>query len=145
MGRKEEGFSGGGDAVVSAEATVAMVGASAPDDPAELFLNGVPHCEQNGAARSTSEPHCWHRSICNGPTDRPLVYYLALTVLKRAVEVSQCGKLREYSVYPPGLRSSSVCLMHGISHAKIQIREKAHQSGRTQARVLTGDESQWFC
>jgi hypothetical protein len=67
-GRKEEGFRGGGYAGTSAEA--AVVGASAPDDTAELFLNGLPHCEQNGAVRSTSEPHCWHRSICNGSTDR---------------------------------------------------------------------------
>src|SRR5438128_11422897 len=28
---------------------------------------------------------------------------------------------------------------------EIQICEKAHQRGRNQARVLTDDESQWFC
>jgi hypothetical protein len=56
----------------SAAATVVTVGASAPEaieDPAELSLNGLPHCEQNGAAQSTPEPHFWHRSICNGSTD----------------------------------------------------------------------------
>src|SRR5215475_14571623 len=61
--RMEEGFRGGGYVGASAKAAVA---ASAPGDPAELFLNGIPHCEQNRAARSASEPHCWHRSICNG-------------------------------------------------------------------------------
>lgn len=65
--RFQSSLSGGGYAGASAE--TAVVGASAPDVPAKLFLNGLPHCEQNGAARSTSEPHCWHRSICNGSAD----------------------------------------------------------------------------
>ena len=55
-----------GKGYVGASAEAVAVGASAPDDAVELFLNRVPHCEQNGAVRSTSEPHCWHRSICNG-------------------------------------------------------------------------------
>src|SRR5438552_3486846 len=69
-GREEEALRGGG--YVGA-ATASMVGASAPEaleGPAELFLNGLPQCEQNDVARSTSEPHCWHRSICKGSTDR---------------------------------------------------------------------------
>ena len=64
--RKEEGFRGDEYVGASSEASAAVVAASAPDDPEELFLNAVPHCEQNGAALSTSEPHCWHRSICEG-------------------------------------------------------------------------------
>jgi hypothetical protein len=37
-----------------------MVGASAAKDPEgadALFLSELPHCEQNRAVRSTSEPH----------------------------------------------------------------------------------------
>jgi hypothetical protein len=37
----------------------AMVGASAAEalGPVALFPSGLPHCEQNGASRSNSEPH----------------------------------------------------------------------------------------
>src|SRR6185437_8148046 len=84
----------GGNGYVRASAEAVAVGASAPDDPAELFLNGLPHCEQNGAARSSSEPHCWHRSICNGSHN-------AFDMLPRlrALKLSQSGEFREYPAY----------------------------------------------
>src|SRR5579862_4675789 len=64
----------------SAAPSAVTVGASAPDDPTELSLNGLPQCEQNGAVRSSAEPHCWHRSMCNASTTL-LKYCLALRAL----------------------------------------------------------------
>src|SRR4051794_34603240 len=74
-GRKTGGLRGGEYAGASVAVTAAAVGASAPDDPAELALNGLPQFEQNRPA-PTSEPHCWHGSTCNGPTGEDLISLL---------------------------------------------------------------------
>jgi hypothetical protein len=59
---------------------------------------------------------------------------------KRGVEVSRSGELREYPAYH---EDDSECLNAWHLSREIRICDKAHLRGRTQARVLTGDESQW--
>jgi len=73
--------------------------------------------------------------MCNGSTIL-LKYYLALRALTR--------EWREYSVYRQHAEQQRMPYAWHLSR-EIQICEKAYQRGRIQARVLTGDESQWFC
>jgi hypothetical protein len=70
-----------------------------------------------------------------------LTCYLALRALKRGVEVSQSGELREHPVYRQ--HAGQLRMPHAWHLSReIQICEKAHQRDRTQARVLTDDARQ---
>jgi hypothetical protein len=72
--------------------------------------------------------------MCNGSTIL-LKCYLALRGLTH--------EWREYPVYRQHAEQQRMPYVWHLSR-EIQICEKADQRGRTQARVLTGDESQWF-
>ena len=73
--------------------------------------------------------------MCNG-SPILLKYYLALRALTH--------EWREYPVYRQHAEQQRMPYAWHLSR-EIQICEKAYQRSRTQARVLTGDESQWFC
>ena len=113
---EEEGLPSDEQVGASAATIASMVGASTTDDPAELFFNGLPHCEQNRAARSTSEPHCGHRSICNG-SHNPLAMLPRPESLEACRRSQQSGELCD-NQSTATRQSSSECLMHGIFLAK---------------------------